>query len=167
MKQTPLEALEALFADAQASTRRGPVPQGPARRPEPIRQLPLHDSQFYLIPAKVATVNPLPKRPYPSACEAGPLSFPAPHREAVRLESGAWTDRPWSFAAVHRYRLAGGYFLRGQHEFASRDAARLAYAESFDEAPPGEAPPTHTPSEADLILETLFAERAATPTTWR
>lgn len=155
------KALEELFAEASAAEaiRRKVVGD---RRVEKVKPLPLEDTQFFLRPAPRTEARPLPLRTYPPLPNTIPISFPAPHREAVDDANG-WTDQPWSLAGVIRLRKAGGFFKRGNHQFASRRAAELALAADFDvelaldELERGE----RVPPSPDSILEVFWAECSA------
>ena len=53
------------------------------------------------------------------------LKYPAPKRESYTTVGG-WSTRPWTEQGVRDVLTYDGYFLKGRHEFESREVARLA-----------------------------------------
>ena len=55
------------------------------------------------------------------------ISHHAPRRCSVELPGGLYYSRSWTVADVQQYRAIGGWFSRGEHDFADKEAATVAY----------------------------------------
>lgn len=58
--------------------------------------------------------------------ETHDLTYPAPRRMSVENGDGTYTTKAWTEQGVKEYRLAGGFFLSGLHDFANAAASRAA-----------------------------------------
>jgi hypothetical protein len=54
------------------------------------------------------------------------LTLPAPRRASYPTHDRLYADRPWVVADVAECLEGGGWFKQGLHEFADREAAKLA-----------------------------------------
>ena len=53
------------------------------------------------------------------------LTLYAPRRSWERTRNG-FSSHPWTAREVLEYRLIGGWFMNGAHDFADREAAKAA-----------------------------------------
>lgn len=54
------------------------------------------------------------------------LTHPAPRRMSVELGGGKYYTAAWTSDEVRKYKAAGGWFVRGKHDFDCRATAVLA-----------------------------------------